>query len=210
MERSSSRSPPFLSRRWSPPRSPRVSECARLVTAHSARRLVAALRAKHLLLVLDNLEHLLEATPLIAQLLVACPKLSVLATSRAVLRISGEQDCPVPPLALPDAETAPTVEEVSAAPAVQLFVARAQAARPDFVLTAGKRQRRRRYLPAAGWVAPGDRAGGGAHQASTRAGAAPSSRASAADTHRRATGSTGPPASDARRDRLELRPADRR
>src|SRR5215203_1664208 len=99
--------------------------------------LVAALRAKHLLLVLDNLEHLLEATPLIAQLLAACPRLSVLATSRAVLRISGERDCPVPPLALPDTETAPTVEAVSAAPAVQLFVARAQAARPDFVLTTG-------------------------------------------------------------------------
>src|SRR5215203_1548687 len=99
--------------------------------------LVAALRAKHLLLVLDNLEHLLEATPLIAQLLAACPRLSVLATSRAVLRISGERDCPVPPLALPDAETAPTVEAVSAAPAVQLFVARAQAARPDFALTTG-------------------------------------------------------------------------
>jgi predicted ATPase/DNA-binding CsgD family transcriptional regulator len=101
-----------------------------------AETLVSALRAKHLLLVLDNLEHLLEATPLIAQLLVACPRLSVLATSRAVLRISGEHNCPVSPLALPDAETAPTVEAVGAAPAVQLFVARAQAARPDFVLTA--------------------------------------------------------------------------
>src|SRR5829696_1967513 len=102
-----------------------------------AETLITALRGKHLLLVLDNLEHLLEATPLIAQLLVACPRLSVLATSRAVLRISGERDCPVPPLALPDAETTPTVEAVSAAPAVQLFVTRAQAARPDFVLTTG-------------------------------------------------------------------------
>jgi predicted ATPase/DNA-binding CsgD family transcriptional regulator len=101
-----------------------------------AETLVAALRTKHLLLVLDNLEHLLGATPLIAELLVASPRLSVLATSRAVLRISGEHDFPVPALALPDAETAPTVEEVGAAPAVQLFVARAQAARPDFVLTA--------------------------------------------------------------------------
>src|SRR5215204_4249873 len=101
-----------------------------------AEMLVSTLRGKHLLLVLDNLEHVLEATPLIAELLVACPKLSVLATSRAVLRISGEQDCPVLPLALPDTETASTVEAVSAAPAVQLFVARAQAARPDFVLTA--------------------------------------------------------------------------
>jgi predicted ATPase/DNA-binding CsgD family transcriptional regulator len=100
-----------------------------------AETLVSALRVKHLLLVLDNLEHVLDATPLIAQLLVASPRLSVLATSRAVLRISGEHDIPVPALALPDAETAPTVEDVGAAPAVQLFVARAQAARPDFVLT---------------------------------------------------------------------------
>ena len=53
-----------------------------------------------------------------------------------MLRISGEQDFPVPALALPDAETASTVEAVGAAPAVQLFVTRAQAARPDFVLTA--------------------------------------------------------------------------
>jgi predicted ATPase/DNA-binding CsgD family transcriptional regulator len=97
--------------------------------------LVSALRMKHLLLVLDNLEHVVDATPLIAQLLVASPRLSVLATSRAVLRISGEHDIPVPALALPDAETVPTVEDVGAAPAVQLFVARAQAARPDFVLT---------------------------------------------------------------------------
>jgi predicted ATPase len=96
--------------------------------------LVSALRTKHLLLVLDNLEHLLDATPLIAQLLVASPRLSVLATSRAVLRISGEHDFPVPALTLPDAETPPMVEEVGAAPAVQLFVARAQAARPDFAL----------------------------------------------------------------------------
>src|SRR5688500_3628604 len=101
-----------------------------------AETLGAALRAKHLLLVLDNLEHVLEATPLIAQLLVACPSLSVLTTSRAVLRISGEHDFPVPPLALPDAETVPTLEDIAAAPAVQLFVARAQAARSDFVLTA--------------------------------------------------------------------------
>ena len=101
-----------------------------------AETLVSALRGKHLLLVLDNLEHLLDATPLIAQILIASPNLSVLATSRAVLRISGEQNFPVPPLALPDAETAPTVAEVGAAPAVQLFVARAQAVQPDFALTA--------------------------------------------------------------------------
>ncbi|MGH2617643.1 MAG: ATP-binding protein, partial [Thermomicrobiales bacterium] len=100
-----------------------------------AEILAAALRGKELLLVLDNLEHVLDATPLIADLLIACPRLHVLATSRATLRISGEQDFPVPPLDLPDAGDATTVENVRAAPAVQLFVARAQAARPDFTLT---------------------------------------------------------------------------
>ena len=172
--------------------------------------LVSALRTKHLLLVLDNLEHLLDATPLIAQLLVASPRLSVLATSRAVLRISGEHDFPVPALALPDAETAPTVEEVGAAPAVQLFVARAQAARPDFALTTANATavaaicRRLDGLPLAIELA----AARTRHLA--RADTAPSSRASVADTHGRATRPANPLASDARCDRLELRPAGRR
>ncbi|MBA2596008.1 MAG: hypothetical protein H0V00_05210 [Chloroflexia bacterium] len=98
--------------------------------------LAAAIRGNELLLVLDNLEHVLEATPLIAELLVASPGLKVLATSRATLRISGEQAFPVPPLALPHAGESLTLDEVGAAPAVQLFVARAQAAHPDFALTA--------------------------------------------------------------------------
>jgi predicted ATPase/DNA-binding CsgD family transcriptional regulator len=100
-----------------------------------AEALVASLRHKNQLLVLDNLEHVLEATPLIAELLAACPRVSVLATSRATLRISGEQEFPVSPLAVPAAGTSLNLEELGAAPAVQLFVARAQLARPDFALT---------------------------------------------------------------------------
>ncbi|MGH2614192.1 MAG: ATP-binding protein [Thermomicrobiales bacterium] len=99
-----------------------------------AETLAAALRPKHLLLILDNLEHVLDAAPLIADLLVACPTLHVLATSRVVLRLSGEHVFPVPPLEIPAANAAATAE-VSAAPAVRLFVARAQAAHPDFTLT---------------------------------------------------------------------------
>ena len=83
---------------------------------------------------LDNLEHVLGATPLIADLLAGCPRLTVLSTSRAVLRISGEHDFPVPPLDLPPPGEIP-VKAAEASPAVQLFVARAQAARPDFALT---------------------------------------------------------------------------
>jgi predicted ATPase len=100
-----------------------------------AETLAAALRDKHLLLVVDNLEHVLEATPLIAELLAACPRLTILATSRAVLRLSGEHDVPVLPLQIPERDDAVALEEVAGAPAVQLFVARAQAARADFVLS---------------------------------------------------------------------------
>jgi non-specific serine/threonine protein kinase len=64
-------------------------------------RLAALLRQRHLLLLLDNVEHVVEAAPAIGELLSACPRLQVLATSRAVLRVSGEHDFDVPPLTLP-------------------------------------------------------------------------------------------------------------
>ena len=57
---------------------------------------------RRVLLVLDNFEHLLEAAPLVGDLLARCPGLRVLATSRAALRLSGEHEFAVPPLALPD------------------------------------------------------------------------------------------------------------
>jgi predicted ATPase len=85
-------------------------------------QLLAYLRPRQLLLVLDNLEHLIDAAPLVANLLTFCPRLKVLATSRTVLRLSIEHDVPVAPLALPEA--------------VQLFVTRGRAASPGFVLTA--------------------------------------------------------------------------
>ena len=94
------------------------------------------LRDKQLLLLLDNVEHLLEATPLLADLLVDCPGLTVLATSRVVLHISGEHEFPVAPLALPELHDLPDVDTLSRSAAVALFVQRAQAVRPDFTLTA--------------------------------------------------------------------------
>src|SRR5205823_2748900 len=59
----------------------------------------------------------------------------VLATSRAVLHLYGEHDHPVPPLALPDRRTTPTVAQMTQLESVRLFVDRAQAAKPDFALT---------------------------------------------------------------------------
>jgi non-specific serine/threonine protein kinase len=95
----------------------------------------AYLHDKHLLLLLDNVEHVLEATPLVADLLSTCPGLTVLATSRVVLHISGEHEFPVSPLALPDLEDLPDLDTLSPSAAVALFVQRAQAVRPDFTLT---------------------------------------------------------------------------
>jgi predicted ATPase/transcriptional regulator with XRE-family HTH domain len=93
---------------------------------------------RHLLLVLDNFEHLLAAGPELADLLARCPGLQVLATSRAPLRVRGEHEFEVPPLRLPTPE-----EERSGDPAalraiasVSLFLERAAAAAPGFELTA--------------------------------------------------------------------------
>jgi predicted ATPase len=99
-----------------------------------AARLAGALRNRSLLLVLDNFEQVVDAAPAVAALLASCRGLKVLATSRAPLRISGEQDVPVPPLGLPEA-SAP-LDRLAEAEAVRLFVARARAADPAFVLTA--------------------------------------------------------------------------
>jgi predicted ATPase/DNA-binding CsgD family transcriptional regulator len=97
----------------------------------------AALQGQQALLVLDNFEQVLAAAPVVAELLGACPALRVLVTSRAPLRLRQEQEFAVGPLTLPPAGTpAPSLAVVRASTAVQLFVARAQAVRPEFVLTA--------------------------------------------------------------------------
>jgi predicted ATPase/DNA-binding XRE family transcriptional regulator len=97
--------------------------------------LIEHLRDKGLLLVLDNLEHLLQAAPEVAALIDACPELVVMATSRAPLRIRGEREYPVPPLALPLSTRSAAEEEVLASPSGRLFVERARAASPGFTLT---------------------------------------------------------------------------
>ncbi len=96
-------------------------------------QVAAALRGRSLLLVFDNFEHLLPAVSLVGDLLVAAPGLTVLVTSRTTLRLSAERVFPVPPLTLPDPDTADAVA-ASQTEAVQLFLARARAVKPDFTL----------------------------------------------------------------------------
>lgn len=95
--------------------------------------LTSALRTRHLLLVLDNFEHLLAAAPTVAQILREVPKLTILTTSRIPLRIRAEQCVTVEPLSLPRSAT---IAAVAAAPAAQLFCERAAAIAPGFQLSA--------------------------------------------------------------------------
>lgn len=93
-----------------------------------------ALRAPMLLL-FDNFEHLMPAAPVLAELLATGPSLKVLVTSRAALHVYGEQEYPVPPLALPDSRSLPRPEALSGYSAIALFVQRAVAVKPDFEVT---------------------------------------------------------------------------
>jgi predicted ATPase/DNA-binding winged helix-turn-helix (wHTH) protein len=87
-----------------------------------------------MLLLLDNFEHLVQAAPTVAELLAIGPDLKIMVTSRAALRVYGEHEFPVPPLALPDSLAMPPIEVLSQYPAVALFMQRAVAVKPDFEL----------------------------------------------------------------------------
>jgi predicted ATPase len=107
----------------------------------SAGRLIADLesylRAKRLLLALDNFEQVMDAAPLLADLLATAAGLAVLVTSRTVLRLRGEQEFPVPPLPVPPAGTDADPARLLGYASVGLFAERAHAADPGFELTAG-------------------------------------------------------------------------
>ena len=98
-------------------------------------QIAAQLADRHLLLLVDNFEQVVAAAPLVAQVLEACPRVKALVTSRVRLRVSGEREFPVPPLALPSPVEPAPGEAVTRSGAVHLFVERAQAVRPDFRLT---------------------------------------------------------------------------
>ena len=94
-----------------------------------------AIGDREVLLVLDNLEQVIEAATDISPLLDACPRLTILATSRLLLRVSGEQAFPVPPLSIAASGDRATKADVAGSEAGMLFVARAQAAHPAFTVT---------------------------------------------------------------------------
>lgn len=99
--------------------------------------LVEHLQHKHLMIILDNCEHLLDAcAQLTHTLLSACPDLRILATSRQNLGVVGETVWSVPPLSAPDPARLGSREQVTAFEAVRLFIDRATAIRPDLVITA--------------------------------------------------------------------------
>jgi predicted ATPase/class 3 adenylate cyclase len=115
-----------------------IAQALSLTTAGSRRPLEALidyLHDKRTLLVLDNFEQLLPAARITTELLEASPDLRLLVSSRAVLHVYGEQEFPVPPLALPDLSDLPGLSALSQYEAVRLFIERAVAVKPDFQAT---------------------------------------------------------------------------
>ena len=90
---------------------------------------------KKILLILDNFEQIVEAAPVVADLLSSAPKLKILVTSRNILQIRGEYEYKVPPLDLPDPKTTHTENSLAGYASVSLFVQRANAVKSDFSLT---------------------------------------------------------------------------
>jgi predicted ATPase len=111
-------------------RVPGTHTLADALMAHVRQRL----RQRSLLL-LDNFEHLVAVAPLLVRLLEAAERLVILVTSRSVLRVTGEHEFSLLPLPLPDIGASTNLEELSRNPAVTLFVQRAAAANPGFVLS---------------------------------------------------------------------------
>ena len=117
---------------------PTVARCLGLVELPE-RPVVELLKAhlanRELLLVLDNFEQLLAASGFVDDMLGSAPGLKVLVTSRSILNLYGEQEFPVPPLALPEQGVQLDIDHVTKYEAVELFVDRARLARPGFRIT---------------------------------------------------------------------------
>lgn len=98
-------------------------------------RLIQFVQDKQMLLLLDNFEQVVTAAPLVAELLASSPWLKMLVTSRVGLRLRGERQYPVSPLALPDLAHLPPPESLLQCPAIALFLDRSQAICPGFGIT---------------------------------------------------------------------------
>ncbi len=105
-------------------------------TVPPLEHLKAALRERHLLVLLDNFEQVVEAAPHLVELLAACPRLKLLVTSRERLHVRGEHTFAVEPLALPDARNLPEKEALERYGAIALFLERAREVQPTFQLSA--------------------------------------------------------------------------
>jgi len=99
-------------------------------------QLQATLKPRGLLLLLDNFEQVVAAAPAVGAILAAAPEVQALVTSRETLKLYGEQEYAVPPLALPEAGRVLPLGRLAHVEAVRLFIERAQAMRPDFAVTA--------------------------------------------------------------------------
>jgi predicted ATPase len=97
--------------------------------------LTIALHDRHVLLLLDNFEHVVMAAVLVSDLVAMCPHVKVLLTSRAALQLRSEHEYPISPLRPPEVTSGQSIYAVAANSAVALFLRRAQAVKPDFALT---------------------------------------------------------------------------
>lgn len=99
-----------------------------------ADQVITYLRDKELMLLVDNFEHMLDATPILIRLRSKCPLLRLLVTSRTALRVRGERQFHLEPLRLPDPTNLPDPQELLEFSAINLFVDRARAIHPEFIL----------------------------------------------------------------------------
>jgi predicted ATPase/DNA-binding CsgD family transcriptional regulator len=114
--------------------------CRGLAEIPASEQVKRYLQDKAFLLILDNFEHLVAAASLVEEILLACPSVTVLATSRAPLHVQGEQEFPVPSLALPHLNQIAESDDLSEYAAINLFIQRARAVRPAFHMTAENRR----------------------------------------------------------------------
>jgi transcriptional regulator with XRE-family HTH domain len=175
--------------------------------ADAPRRLAEYLSGKQLLLVLDNFEQALSSVPIVADLLRKCPWLSVIATSRAPLRIRQERRVLLDPLTLPAEAADSSRDGIAQSPAVALFVERAQAARPDFALTSENADTVGPRLRTPGRAASRDRARRRPRVPPHARGPPRAARRCHAARQRRPRRRARSPSDDACRDRLELQPS---